>query len=120
MCVKNILDTGKPPIECYDVAIGKPSTPTPTGEFYFKRIVENPQYVSHLTGVNYGAGFLGEWAIETNLKGVDGAVVGIHGTNQESSIGQAVSGACIRLHNNNIREFVQNYAQGVIKGKIIE
>ena len=120
MCVNEILYPDNPSIECYEIAIGSPNSPTPIGDFTFKRIVKNPQYVSCKTGANHGKGFLGEWAIETTLLGVGGCPIGIHGTNQEHSIGSNVTGGCNRLHNHRIEHFIQNYADYIIFGKVVD
>jgi lipoprotein-anchoring transpeptidase ErfK/SrfK len=67
--------------------IGKPSTPTPKGNFKIINKAINP-------GGPFGARWLG-----LNKKGY-----GIHGTNNPSSIGKAVSNGCIRTYNQNIIE----------------
>jgi lipoprotein-anchoring transpeptidase ErfK/SrfK len=71
----------------YPIAIGKPSTPTPKGNFKIINKAINP-------GGPFGARWLG-----LNKKGY-----GIHGTNNPSSIGKAVSNGCIRTYNQNIIE----------------
>lgn len=69
------------------MSFGKPSTPTPKGNF---RII-NKQ-------VNPGGPFGARWM------GLSRRGYGIHGTNNPSSIGKAVSNGCIRLHNANAIE----------------
>lgn len=71
----------------YPIAVGKPSTPTPRGNFKIVNKAYNP-------GGPFGARWLG-----LSKKGY-----GIHGTNNPSSIGKAVSNGCIRLLNPNIIE----------------
>ena len=71
----------------YPIAVGKPSTPTPRGNFTIINKQVNP-------GGPFGARWLG-----LSKKGY-----GIHGTNNPSSIGKAVSNGCIRLHNANVIE----------------
>lgn len=73
----------------YPIAIGKPSTPTPKGTFRIQNKAFNP-------GGPFGARWLG-----TSAPGGD---YGIHGTNDPSSIGKAVSNGCIRMYNNNVIE----------------
>jgi lipoprotein-anchoring transpeptidase ErfK/SrfK len=78
------------------VAVGTRRTPTPTGRFFVKEIVqpENPSGP-------YGAFALGLSAhsdVLTEFGGGDGTVA-IHGTNQPGLIGQDVSHGCIRLSN---------------------
>lgn len=69
----------------YTVAVGKPSTPTPKGNF---RIINK--------AVNPGGPFGARWL------GLSARGYGIHGTNNPASIGKAVSNGCIRLHNANV------------------
>lgn len=78
------------------VAIGAPDAPTPTGEFYVvdKLATGDPDDV-------YGPFAFGLSAhsdVLTEFAGGDGQV-GIHGTNDPGSIGQAVSHGCIRVPN---------------------
>lgn len=71
----------------YPVAVGKPSTPTPKGTFTIKNKAPNP-------GGPYGSRWMGLTAPS----------IGIHGTNAPSSIGNAASHGCIRMHNNDVIE----------------
>jgi lipoprotein-anchoring transpeptidase ErfK/SrfK len=73
----------------YTIAIGKPSSPTPKGNF---KIINK----AHAPGGPFGARWLG-------LSAPNGDY-GIHGTNNPSSIGKAVSNGCIRTYNPNIIE----------------
>lgn len=73
----------------YPVAVGKPLTPTPRGIFSIKNKAINP-------GGPFGARWLGLTA--------PGGSYGIHGTNDPSSIGKAVSNGCIRMYNKDIIE----------------
>jgi lipoprotein-anchoring transpeptidase ErfK/SrfK len=75
------------------VAIGAPSSPTPTGSFFVTDVL--PQG----PGSDYGA-----WVIAldahsdafTEFEGGD-ARIAIHGTNEPSSIGRASSSGCVRV-----------------------
>ncbi|MGL4372975.1 MAG: L,D-transpeptidase [Turicibacter sp.] len=71
----------------YPIAIGKKQTPTPTGTFKIINKAENP-------GGPFGAKWLG----------INSPGIGIHGTNNPSSIGRAVSNGCIRLYIHDIIE----------------
>lgn len=71
----------------YPIAVGKPSTPTPKGDFEIVNKTVNP-------GGPFGARWLG----------LSKPHYGIHGTNNPQSIGKAVSHGCIRLYNDNIIE----------------
>lgn len=78
------------------VAIGTSENPTPTGDFYVidKLATEDPDgaYGPFAFGLSAYSETLSEFA------GGDGQV-GIHGTNDPSSIGQAVSHGCVRVPN---------------------
>lgn len=75
------------PIREFPVAIGKPSTPTPLGNFAIATKIVNPGGVlgSRWMGLNYDT-------------------YGIHGTNKPWLIGQQVSHGCIRMHNADAEE----------------
>ena len=105
---------------CYPIAIGKQSTPTPTGNFEVSRLVSDPQYVSCQTGVNHGTGFLGDYAIVTNLDTVlPNCKFAIHGTNSPHEVlnRKAITGGCNRMLNEDISEIVNNYrfTKGIVR-----
>jgi lipoprotein-anchoring transpeptidase ErfK/SrfK len=81
------LFDGNSPIRQYPVAIGKPSTPTPEGNFAVATKIINP------------GGILG-----TRWMGLNYDAYGIHGTNAPWKIGQMVSNGCIRMHNAHAEE----------------
>ncbi len=74
------------------VGVGKPSTVTPSGEFYVLeklRAVGNPIYGPFALGTSAYAPTLSEWP--------GGGVVGIHGTNEPQLIPGRPSHGCIRM-----------------------
>ena len=73
----------------YPVAVGKPETPTPVGNWRVVRKAEG-----------WGNGFGTRW-IGLN---VPWGIYGIHGTNKPWSIGTAASHGCIRMHNPDVEE----------------
>jgi lipoprotein-anchoring transpeptidase ErfK/SrfK len=77
------------------VAVGSSATPTPVGRFYVnQRIMTTNPYGP------YGPAALGVSAFSTVLTGwAQGGPIGIHGTNEPSSIGHAVSNGCVRVPN---------------------
>jgi lipoprotein-anchoring transpeptidase ErfK/SrfK len=83
------------PVVTATVAVGSPSTPTPTGRFYV-----NQRLVPTDAGGPFGPGAIGISAFSNVLTGwAQGGPVAIHGTNEPWSIGRAVSNGCIRLPN---------------------
>ncbi len=85
----------------YPVAIGKPSTPTPLGEFSILDKEVNPTWIPPVLGTPVASGPdnpLGyRWMRFFEL-------YGIHGTNAPWSIGKVVSNGCIRMIEENVEE----------------
>lgn len=73
------------PLYSFPIAIGKPNTPTPVGNYIIANKIQNP------------GGVLG-----TRWLGLNFDAYGIHGTNRPWLIGQMVSNGCIRLHNEHV------------------
>lgn len=96
----------------YPVAVGKASTPSPTGTFTIVTHVINPTYYHH--GVVIPAG--PENPVGNRWMGLSVAGYGIHGTNAPRSIGKAASHGCIRMSR---RDLDRLFAQ-VSKGDTVE
>lgn len=79
----------------YPIAVGKMVTATPVGDFVIVNREPNP-------GGPFGAMWLSLSKIH----------YGIHGTNNPSSIGKAVSLGCIRMHNHNVLELASIVPNG--------
>lgn len=77
-----------------DVAIGSDRYPTPKGDFYVTDVLrsDDPAYGDWAFGISAWSESL------TDFNGGSGQI-GIHGTNDPSSIGDAVSHGCIRVDN---------------------
>jgi lipoprotein-anchoring transpeptidase ErfK/SrfK len=88
----------------YTVAVGKPSTPSPTGTFVIERRVMNPTYSHNGKVVPAGPGN----PVGTRWMGLSLHGYGIHGTNEPRSIGKPSSHGCIRLAKPDLEEL---YAQ---------
>lgn len=85
------------------VAIGTRDTPTPGGTFYIKELLQPPNPDS-VYGT-YAYGLSGFSNVLTSFAGGEG-VIGVHGTNDPSVIGQDVSHGCIRMTNEDIEKLV--------------
>lgn len=83
------LTNGEKVIKTYPVAVGKPETPTPLGNWTIVQKVKNP-----------GGPFGARWM----RLSVPWGGFGIHGTNNPNSIGKAVSHGCVRMYNNDVIE----------------
>jgi hypothetical protein len=80
-----------------DVGIGKPSWPTPRGEFYIRNKLTDfasPMYGPVAFGTSARSRVLTDWPA--------GGFVGIHGTNEPSLLPGRVSHGCIRMRNADI------------------
>ncbi len=77
----------------YPIAVGKASTPSPTGTFTIVNHVANPTYYHHGKVVPPGP----ENPVGNRWMGLSVPGYGIHGTNVQRSIGKAVSHGCIRV-----------------------
>lgn len=77
----------------YTVAVGKATTPSPTGTFTIQRRVKNPVY--HHDGKTVEPGPMNP--VGSRWMGLSIKGYGIHGTNAPKSIGKAASHGCIRM-----------------------
>jgi lipoprotein-anchoring transpeptidase ErfK/SrfK len=92
----------------YSVAVGKPSTPSPTGTFTIERRVANPTYHHEGKTVLPGPGN----PVGTRWMGLSKHGYGIHGTNEPNSIGRAASHGCIRMARADLEQFYELVAVG--------
>jgi lipoprotein-anchoring transpeptidase ErfK/SrfK len=92
----------------YNVAVGKPSTPSPEGTFTIARRVKNPTYHHDGKTVLPGPGN----PVGTRWMGLSKTGYGIHGTNEPKSIGKAASHGCIRMAKADLEEFYELVAVG--------
>jgi L,D-transpeptidase catalytic domain len=79
------------------VAVGRPESPTPSGQFYARDKLKgfgNPFYGPIAFGTSARSAVLTDWP--------GGGFVGIHGTNEPSLIPGRVSHGCVRLRNPDI------------------
>jgi lipoprotein-anchoring transpeptidase ErfK/SrfK len=91
------------------IAVGTADTPTPGGRYYIKELLQPPDPTGPYGTYAYGlSGFSNELE---SFNGGDG-VIGIHGTNDPSSIGNDVSHGCIRMTNEAIESLVPRLPLG--------
>ena len=97
---KLLLVDGTRVLKIYDVAVGKPSTPSPPGVFRIVNRIPNPTYYRPSVVIGPGkSNPLGTRWMGLNAKGY-----GIHGTNEPRSIGKAASHGCIRMRQRDLEE----------------
>jgi L,D-transpeptidase-like protein len=90
-------------LKAYRVGIGTGRTPTPVGRFYLTSLIKLPDpgtvYGPYAYGLSGYSEVLDTWKL--------GGIIGLHGTNDPSSIGRRSSHGCIRLRNRDIRALVK-------------
>ncbi len=96
--ILTVLVEGRP-VRRYPVAVGKPWTPSPPGEWRVVEKLAEP-------GGPFGSRWLG---LDVPWGGY-----GIHGTNRPWSIGQAASAGCIRMHNADVAELYETVPVGTV------
>ncbi len=84
----------------YPIAVGKDSTPSPTGSFHIVVRVTHPTYYHHGKAVGPGP----QNPLGTRWMGLSTKGYGIHGTNAPNSIGKAASHGCIRMAKRDLEE----------------
>ena len=90
-------------VKIYPVAIGKLSTPSPTGTFEVISRVSHPTwYGPHKIVAPGPANPLG-----TRWMGLSRKGYGIHGTNAPKSIGKSASHGCIRMRKQDVEELFE-------------
>ena len=97
---KLVVMEGDHVLKVYAVAVGKPSTPSPTGQMRIINKVVDPTYYHQGKVIPPGkSNPLGDRWMGLSEKGY-----GIHGTNVPSSIGKAASHGCIRMAKRDVEE----------------
>ena len=95
-------------VQVFAVAVGAPATPSPVGTFTIVNRVANPTYYHPGTVVGPGArNPLGTRWIGLSQKGY-----GIHGTDDQASVGFAKSHGCIRLRTADIERLFERLRPG--------
>jgi len=92
----------------YSVAVGKDTTPSPTGTFTIVNRLTNPTY--YHTGMVVPQG--PQNPIGTRWIGLSQKGYGIHGTNAPKSIGKAASHGCIRMAKKDLEELFEMVRPG--------
>jgi L,D-transpeptidase ErfK/SrfK len=104
---------GETLIKQYDIAVGQADWETPVGHFSVLDLRENPLWKHPITGEAIPTGpnnpLGSRWV---GFAYDDEYHIGIHGTNQEELVGQAVSHGCVRMRDGEIQELFQKLAIG--------
>ncbi|WP_235001617.1 L,D-transpeptidase [Halobacillus sp. Marseille-P3879] len=94
------------------VATGRTEELTPEGEFTFRVKAIDPYYRKKDIPGGDPENPLGSRWIGFDAKGTDGRIYGVHGTNDPSSIGKAVSAGCIRMENEQVEKLYSIVEEG--------
>jgi lipoprotein-anchoring transpeptidase ErfK/SrfK len=92
------------------IGVAKDNTPSPGGEYYTTSLLQPPDPNSVYGTYAYGLSAFSE--VYESFSGGPGQL-GIHGTNEDDTIGTQVSHGCIRLHNSDIEQLVPVLPVGV-------
>ncbi|WP_308410505.1 L,D-transpeptidase [Bacillus sp. Marseille-P3661] len=90
-------------IKIFDVGTGRTKSLTPEGEFSIINMVKNRPYYKEKIPGGSPKNPLGDRWMGLSVPGTWGHTYGIHGNNNENSIGKYVSAGCVRMHNSDVR-----------------
>lgn len=92
-------------IKSFSVATGKKPSYTPEGLFSIREKIKNrPYYKEKIKGGDPKNPLGDRWlGLKVTRNGKTSYAYGIHGNNNEKSIGKYVSAGCIRMHNKEVR-----------------
>ncbi|MFC0269864.1 L,D-transpeptidase [Metabacillus herbersteinensis] len=96
----------------YPVATGQTETLTPEGEFSITVKAIDPYYRKKDIPGGDPKNPLGTRWIGFNALDTDGRTYGIHGTNNENSIGYYMTQGCVRMHNEEVEELFEHLPVG--------
>ena len=95
-------------LRTFEIAVGAPHSPSPTGVFTVVNHIENPTWYYKGKVVGPGPGN----PVGTRWMGLSAPGYGLHGTNVPSSIGKNASHGCIRLRNSDVEQLFKLVAIG--------
>jgi lipoprotein-anchoring transpeptidase ErfK/SrfK len=87
-------------VRVFAIGVGRPSAPTPTGRFFLTELLQAANPNGPYGPYAYGTSAFSD--VYSEFEGGPGQI-GVHGTNDPSSIGRDVSHGCIRLGEHDIR-----------------
>jgi lipoprotein-anchoring transpeptidase ErfK/SrfK len=97
-------------LRVYDIAVGKPSTPSPEGQFRIVNRIADPTWYGPRKIVPPGKSN----PLGTRWMGLSVRGYGIHGTNAPNSIGKRASHGCIRMRNRDVEELFELVPVGAL------
>jgi len=107
------LHEGDKLVRQFDIAVGQDGWETPIGHFAVLDMRRNPLWQHPITGEAVPTGpenpLGSRWVGFTHDEGYH---IGIHGTNQEELMGQAVSHGCVRMRDAEVQALFEEIAIG--------
>lgn len=97
-------------IKALPIAVGKASTPTPTGHFFVNELLKQPDPAGPYGPYAFGTSDFSD--VITHFGAGGNGQIGIHGTDQPWVIGTSASHGCIRLYNTDITWLAQRIPLG--------
>jgi lipoprotein-anchoring transpeptidase ErfK/SrfK len=95
----SVYDGGRR-VRVFAIGVGRASAPTPTGTFFLTELLEAANPNGPYGAFAYGTSAFSD--VYSEFEGGPGQI-GVHGTNDPSSVGRNVSHGCIRLGKQDIR-----------------
>lgn len=95
-------------VKIYRVAVGRETSPTPTGTFTIVNRITNPTYYQPGKVVPAGK----KNPLGTRWIGLSEKHYAIHGTNEPQSVGKAVSHGCVRMGAKDVAELFRRVRVG--------
>jgi hypothetical protein len=86
-------------IRTLPIAVGKPSTPTPTGHYFLNELLKQPNPTGAYGPYAFGTSAFSDVLLHFNT---GNGQIGIHGTDEPWVIGTSATHGCIRLYNRDI------------------
>jgi lipoprotein-anchoring transpeptidase ErfK/SrfK len=95
-------------VKVYPTAVGRATSPTPSGTFTIVQRISNPAWYGPGKVVAPGKGN----PLGTRWLGLSRKSYGIHGTNNPRSIGRNASHGCVRMRNRDVEDLFARVAVG--------
>nr|WP_184403552.1 L,D-transpeptidase [Geomicrobium halophilum] len=99
-------------VDVYNVATGKEAGATPEGVFTVSVKAKEPYYRAKNIEGGSPDNPLGSRWIGIDAAASDGRTYGVHGTNDDESIGKNVSLGCVRMHNEEVNRLYDQVPLG--------
>lgn len=96
-------------IHRYPIGVGRPSAPTPTGRFFLTELLQAADPGGPYGPYAYGTSAFSD--VYSEFEGGPGQI-GVHGTNDPTSIGRNVSHGCLRLRFSDITALAHEVPAG--------